>query len=891
MIERLGPRTCSLALVMAILILGAEPALADAGAEARRHFREGMSLIRAGKYEEGIRALDEAYRVVPHPAVLYNIGRAYFAAGQYERAIEELQRYADTDPADRDDVMRLIEVSRTRLREEARAAAVDAPAPVDTPAPAGSRPPGRTPEVRQELASMRKQLQELVDRMDTLQGAIDDEPDPARAEEDAAPPRRNAAAGAGNAREVNRADAPAAEAVVKRGDAAIEDPYAPIVITSSRYGQSPLDAPNSVTILTGDELRASGVTSIPDFLRRVPGVEVMAMSAGDYNIGIRGFNDRLANKVLVLIDGRSIYFDNIGATFWSLLPISPADVERIEVVRGPGAALYGANAFSGVINIITRSPGLASEAPVAEVWGGFPDQGGASLRLTDRVGATAYRTSFSVEQKQRWYREVDPERTDYEVLPDNPDESVRVGRFDLRLDHRIAKRTSVSLSGGVAGGQTEFAASGALRDFYLDGFASYVRADLQLPQGVSVRSFWSRVDVIADQWARPVGGYSIATDLVTDVVDTEIESFREVDLGVVQRINFGASYRFKSTRWNWLGSEPDEHHVSAFLQDEALLSEDLRAIFSFRFDRHPLLASIDDAAFTDRYAVSPRAALVWRAVPEGSVHATIGTAFRTPTFLESYIDQPFPTLTDAVVVRNLGDRTLLPERVLATELGWRSEPESGRYKFEASAYYNRVSSLIQLSELRPWPAGVSNYDPSAGVWYAGETYYANVDQDYNAFGLELGGELSPTDGVDLHANGAFAGVRQGGTAINSTSPVKLSAGAQFRAQRFTVGGDLHFVAAQTWGIRSFDETGQTVVTDVDLPAYVWAGARIAYLIPDSRLEMAIAGQNLLAPLQRGVEPADGDMSQVTTPKWAHREHPLGQPVPATVFATLTYRIK
>jgi iron complex outermembrane receptor protein len=404
MIERLGPRTCSLALVMAILILGAKPALADAGAEARRHFREGMSLIRAGKYEEGIRELDEAYRIAPHPAVLYNIGRAYFAAGQYERAIEELQRYADTDPADRDDVMRLVEVARTRLREDKRAAAVDAPAPVDPPAPAGSRPPGRTPEVRQELATMRQQLQELVDRMDTLQGVLDAEPDPARAEEDAAPPRRSAAAGGGNARELNRADVPpAAEEVVKRGDAAVEDPYAPIVITSSRYGQSPLDAPNSVTILTGDELRASGVTAIPDFLRRVPGLEVMAMSAGDYNIGIRGFNDRLANKVLVLVDGRSIYFDNIGATFWSLLPISPADVERIEVVRGPGAALYGANAFSGVINVITRSASSRSSAGTARSTRSAPTTRSCPTTRTSRsasAGSTSASTTASAAARR-----------------------------------------------------------------------------------------------------------------------------------------------------------------------------------------------------------------------------------------------------------------------------------------------------------------------------------------------------------------------------------------------------------------------------------------------------------------------------------------------------------
>jgi len=903
MIERLGPRTTSLALVVATaaLLIGAPPARADERAEARRHFREGMDLIHDGKYDEGIRELTEAYRIVPHPAVLYNIGRAYFAAGQYDRAIEALQSYADTDPPDRADVVRVLEVARARLREEERAAAAEAPPPAEPP------PPARAPEVSREIADMRKQLRQMADRMDALQGAVDAAPEagpaPARAEAD--PPHaaddarrgRSAAVGVGGSggRGKNAADPPAsAEVVAKPGDArnaVLDDPYAPVVVTSSRYGQSPLDAPNSVTVLTGDELRASGVTAIPDFLRRVPGIDIMAMSAGDYDIGIRGFNDRLANRVLVLVDGRSIYFDNVGATFWPLLHISLADVERIEIVRGPGAALYGANAVSGVINIITRSPGLGATRPVAELWGGLPDQGGASLRLNDRAGSTAYRASFSFEQKRRWYREVDPERTDYEILPDYPDQSVRVGKLDLRLDQRIGRRASVSLSGGLAVGQHEFAASGALRDFYLDGFSSYLRADAQLPQGISVRSFWSRIDVRADQWARPVGGYSIATDLVTDVVDTEIESFRQVEFfGLAQRINFGIGHRFKTTRWNWLGSEPEEHHLSAFFQDEALLSEDLHAIFSLRIDRHPLLVDIDDAAFTDRYAFSPRGALVWRVVPGGSLHATVGTAFRTPTFLESYVDTPFPTTTDAVVVLNLGNRDLLPERMLSTEVGWRSEPASSMYTFEAATYYNRISSLIQLSELGPLPAGIPSYDPAAGVYYAGETHYENVDQDYNAFGLELGGKLLPTDGIDLYASAAFERVSRGGTAIESTSPVKLSSGARVRQGHFTLGGDLHFASAQTWGIRSFDANGQTVVTDVDLPAYVWAGARVSYLIPDTRLEAAIAGQNLLAPFQPAVEPLDGDMSQVTTPEGAHREHPLGQPIPASVFATLTYRI-
>src|SRR5215510_5799707 len=112
MIERNGLRSSALALAVLLLL----PARA-AFAEARLHFQAGMTLIAEGKYEEGTRELYEAYRILPHPAVLFNIGRAFFDAGKYDRAIEELERYVATDPSDRDEVLRLIEVARARLRD------------------------------------------------------------------------------------------------------------------------------------------------------------------------------------------------------------------------------------------------------------------------------------------------------------------------------------------------------------------------------------------------------------------------------------------------------------------------------------------------------------------------------------------------------------------------------------------------------------------------------------------------------------------------------------------------------------------------------------------------------------------------------------------------------
>ena len=905
MVNGSGPRRLALAVIVA-LVTPAASAVADARHEARRHFREGMRLIGDGKYEEGTRELYEAYRILPHPTVLYNIGRAFYDAGRYDRAVEELERYVATDPPDRAEAERLLVAARERIREPS-------PAPEDRPAQepedqvaAGSTSPSGAGTPDQELVVLRQQLAQIVARIDTLEGTTGKTlAGPERADAAAGPAPPSAVA-AGQEQPVDDADRTAAPAAVAdvatdriaRGTAPVDDPYAPIVITSSRYGQSTLEAPNSVTIVTGEELRASGVTSIPDYLRRVPGVDVMANSPSDYNIGLRGFNDRLSNKVLVLVDGRSVFFDLVGATFWPLLTVTPADVERIEIVRGPGASLYGANAFSGVINIITRTPGQDNDEPTVAVWGGFPEQGGASLRLANRRGATAYRGSFSVERKRRWYGEIDPARADYMLEAPYPDQSVRVGRADVRLDHRIRRDVSASVSGGVVGGQIEFLLPSALPatrgsgviDLFANGYQAYLRGDLALPYGLSVRSYWQHSSFEINQWARPTGARTSDSRPVSDVVDVEVQSFREIDLGIVQRLNLGVGYRFKSAEWEYLGNDPKEHHASVFFQDEAILTDGLHAVFSLRLDRHPLLVDIEDADFTDRYALSPRGALVWRVVPGHSLHATVGTAFRTPTFFESYTSIPLPTTTDAVVVRNAGNLKLLPERVFATELGWRSEPVASRYQLEAAAYYNRVSSLIRLSEFRPWPEGEPNYDPEAGFWYAGETSYINGNEEYDAYGAELGGKIFPVNGLDLYASGTYQRIEQDGTRVESSSPLKLSSGAHVRVGDFAVSGDFHFVSEQTWPLLSFDQTGQISIDEVELPPYVWAGARVSYMVPGTRLELAVAGQNLLAEFRDEIEPDPDDMSQVTTPGGTHRENPLGQSIPLSVQATLTYRL-
>ena len=841
--------------------------MADPRTDARRHFARGMELIAEGKQLEGIEALEQAYRILPHPNVMYNIARAWLDAGYYDEAIESFRIYLESDPPDREEVLQMIR--DIRARRDAALSAAAAPAP--TPMP--SLPSPRKRSIDQPEVSLRIQgrLDAIEDTLGTILRRLDELSGPAG--RPPGPNQRVPDAGAGE-EAISGAPAP--------------DPYAAVVITSSRHDQSPLESPSAITVISGDAIRRSGARSIPEVLRRVPGVDVMAISPADRNLSIRGFNAPLANKVLVLVDGRSIYLDFIGATLWPLLSISLEDIERIEVIRGSGAALYGANAFSGVVNIITRNPGAADDRPEVRLGGGFPDQRNGVLRFSARRGATAWRASMGFDEIERWSIDVDDSRSDYVVLSPWPDDSVRVSRIDARVDHRVNRETTLSVSGGLSQGLTEFQAIGALRDFFVDGSYGYLRGDLGLPRGFALRSFWNHFDATASPWIQPVGGLDLRSHPISDVVDVELEWVHEGTWGVQQRLNAGLGYRYKGIQWEWLPEREREHHLSFFVQDEARLAPALAFTASLRLDRHPVLAAIRDAALFDRYALSPRGALIWSPKAGRSLRFTVANAFRTPTFLENYNHLDVPTSNASVLILNEGNPALLPERMLSSEIGYLHLDDSGAYEFEALAYLNRVEGLVELSEVEPW-ADPSTMALDDGHWYAGTTSYLNADSAYRALGLEVGARFYPVDGIDVYANYSISDIRpttgESRDPVRTTSPHRFNAGLLAGFSGVSLGLDLHFSSAQTWELRSFDDEGQVVLTPYDLPAWVYVNARAAWTPPESRLEMAIVGRNLAAPFRAALITDERIMA---TPAGTHREYPLGQPIPFEVSGSLRY---
>lgn len=185
--------------------------------------------------------------------------------------------------------------------------------------------------------------------------------------------------------------ADATASVEQMRDLAIEDLLAIDVVSVSKKSEPYSRAAAAVYVLTRDEIRRSGATSLPEALRLVPGLHVARIDATWFAVTARGFNSLFANKLLVMVDGRSVYTSLFSGVYWEALRIPLDSIERIEVIRGPGGAVWGANAVNGVINIITRSSDDTQGLAVDAVAGTSSPESGLDVRYGGRAGALTYR--------------------------------------------------------------------------------------------------------------------------------------------------------------------------------------------------------------------------------------------------------------------------------------------------------------------------------------------------------------------------------------------------------------------------------------------------------------------------------------------------------------------
>ncbi|MEK8051757.1 TonB-dependent receptor [Ideonella sp. DXS22W] len=498
-------------------------------------------------------------------------------------------------------------------------------------------------------------------------------------------------------------------------DLSLEDLLKVDVVTASRKAQAVQDVAAAVYVITREDIEHSGASSLPAALSLAPGVEVQRLASGRWAVGTRGFSGRFANKLLVLMDGRSIYSPLFSGVLWEMEGTLMEDIERIEVIRGPGAALWGANAVNGVINIITRQARDTQGTLVAASTGTL-ERGSLALRHGGTLPGGHWRAWISHQDAKH-----------FDDLSGQPGhDGWRTTRAGFRVDRALTGDTTLSLSGGLTDNTS--------------GDRWYT-ASLVSPTGVNVDDIVQRTNAThllarasrlgSDGSETVVQGY-LATDRV--VGGRFFDQHRmTVDLDAQHRprpighhdLVLGATWR---SSHDSVGSGPGLFAfgqpqrtftvASLFVNDEITLRPDtLRATVGARIEHN---------SFTG-WEPQPHLRLAWTPNPTQTLWGALSRAVRTPSRAERDIQVdlravPANPPTPPVLLRSITTeaRPLDSELIDAFELGYRQQfgPSVALDVALFSNRYHRLtggSSGGQSFELAPVPHVVQLLLPGNGL--------------------------------------------------------------------------------------------------------------------------------------------------------------------------------
>jgi iron complex outermembrane recepter protein len=589
------------------------------------------------------------------------------------------------------------------------------------------------------------------------------------------------------------------------------------VTSASKKEQRLSDTAASVFVITREMIRRSGLTSVPEVLRLAPGVEVARIDASKWAISIRGFGALLSNKLLVLVDGRSVYNDTFSGVYWAAQDMPLEEIERIEVVRGPGAAIWGANAVNGVINIITRSPRDSQGATVTAGAGG--DMAGyGSASYSGEIGTNGYFRSYAAYRVHS--------ALDGPPGSDEGDWIHRTGGFRMEFD--VSDSDSLTFEGqGYTGNENDSIN-------YLSPFR-YAPGPLQTEplfySGGNILGEWKHK--ISDRSSITVRAYydryaesEADVDKSLDVTDVEME--HHFAFSPRQELVWGLGYR---------GSKHDSvqglpiyfgpmftNLFSGFVQDEyTLIPDRLRIIAG---------TQMEHSSFTG-FEIQPSLRLLWQPASRYSAWAAVSRAVRTPsvlergsvsTFLDSDLGSVFPVVA-------LGTPNLRSETLLGYELGQRVEIRP-RLSLDLSAFYNFYKHFVVES-----PTHIS-VDPNGYVVLS--DVYANLGS-VRTYGGEVSVEFSATKSWSLRCGYSWLRIIPWDYSQRlSTSEIPGPTDPQHQAQvhsnlDLTRTIELDAAMYYTGSIPAFA-----------LPAHWRADLRLGWR-PWRWVEFSLAGQDLLSP--------------------------------------------
>jgi iron complex outermembrane receptor protein len=474
-------------------------------------------------------------------------------------------------------------------------------------------------------------------------------------------------------------------------DLSIEE-LANLKITSaSRLSENLRDTPASVFVITADEIKRSGVTSIPEALRLAPGVEVARRSAYEWSISIRGFNSNLSNKLLVLIDGRSIYSPLFAGVFWDTQDTLLEDIERIEVIAGPGGTLWGANAVNGVINIITR-PAQDTAGGYAELLGGNEEQAIAGLRIGGTIGSNV--------SARGYLKHVERDSMQASSGGD-ADDAMSISRGGFRVDWEDALDDRFMVQGDVYAGATD----GIFSDSFTIGTlpAGTFRDEVDI-SGAHLLGRWNRrleadselqLQVYFDHTRRDIPN---VYDERRDTYDLDFQHHSR--LGARQDLLWGLTY-------NASHDSIDNSQFASFIP----ASRTFQRYGAFVQDRIALQAArlflTVGSKFSDNdysgFEYQPSARLAWHPDPRQTLWTAVSRAVRIPSRLDDDLLLTVPAAAPGIPIPFYfvvsGRNDVESEELVAYEAGYRFQ-QGERLSFDLALFYNEYDSL-QTNEPDP----------------------------------------------------------------------------------------------------------------------------------------------------------------------------------------------
>jgi iron complex outermembrane receptor protein len=830
-------------------------ALADERTDARREFRAGMQAVADGRYDEGIAHLENAYDILPHPNVLYNLGLAHMYAGRPEEAVSYFERYKETaPPSDAAEVNALI--AGLRGKESAAETQTTQPGQTAEQGDVATAIETAAREVRRVAEeSQNEVLKRQADELDATAKAMR-AGQPVSGQPTAPPKTDPTPTTAGAPDQTGKQTARAGV-------------YEEEVVSASRFAQSPLDAPNATAIITAQDIRMTGLTNITDLLRRVAGVEVNQVTPSHAEVSIRGLNRRTSNKVLLLLDGHSQRLDFLGTAWYNQLPIAVEDIERIEIIRGPASALYGADAFSGIINILTRRPGEGSSFVLGG--GGTQSQARGVGSFTGRNGKLAYHYTFGYRQLDNNVVPVGPNRLDVIPLTGSARRAQQAAWANGDMTYEFKKGAVAAVGGTVYYGENTLQGLSRLGQVTApDSLETNLHASITTPVGIKVSSWWDRIQGNAGpSFVTPGAIDVIGKHVLQNIADVDLSWSGRFKLLVPQNFTIGGGYRYKEISWAWVDAQHHQHHAGAYIQDVIQLAKPLTLQIGARLDHHPLLSALQ---------FSPRGSLIYRFLEEQSLRVSIGRAFRGPSFLESYLDLANGTPLRGVTAYGLGNPKLDPESIVSYELGYQNQT-SDYFSLEANVYFNMVKDAILFTNAGRYPlseytSGRAGFDPSVDAFAATSLSFTNERASFRQIGGELGVRFYPVPGLDVFSNYSVHDTSPVGTAgidpvrrrEQQTSLHKVNAGIQYRARfGLDLAFDVSWFSDQLWVEQVTDVERGVRYDALKQPSFTMLNARVGYRFWDDRLDLGVVGTNL----------AFQD----------RRQHPLGQPIDTRVLGT------